>query len=90
MKLGHFKMFFKRHLLGDISVHLEHNSAITPVSYTHLDVYKRQECITNILIFYKIYLSPRKYSVNKTIYVYSSTSVSYTHLDVYKRQINTH
>ena len=48
---------------------------IQPVSYTHLDVYKRQrhnQATRDIL----------RQSKNRTI----RTPVSYTHLDVYKRQ----
>ncbi|WP_459505236.1 hypothetical protein [Erwinia amylovora] len=48
------------------------NEDITPVSYTHLDVYKRQ-CIGCKLL--------TRSSLNEDI-----TPVSYTHLDVYKRQ----
>ena len=58
-----------------------------PVSYTHLDVYKRQPC----------YISPinetrsvASVGINKLNRPFSSVivpvSVSYTHLDVYKRQ----
>ena len=47
-------------------------SGTISVSYTHLDVYKRQVNIINVFIF-----SPKHYI---------SRAVSYTHLDVYKRQ----
>ena len=43
------------------------------VSYTHLDVYKRQVLIKGVIIIDRV--------VVKFI-----TPVSYTHLDVYKRQ----
>ena len=60
--------------------------SLTPVSYTHLDVYKRQiyshvnYSVTKIMNF-----------IEKNILYYltraiASGPVSYTHLDVYKRQ----
>ena len=51
---------------------------IVPVSYTHLDVYKRQECkwATNTVVHL---LENREYTG-------CLVTVSYTHLDVYKRQ----
>ena len=53
-----------------------------PVSYTHLDVYKRQmlHCLT--IRFWKI-----SESETKTPQMNKSLPVSYTHLDVYKRQV---
>ena len=60
--------------------------SITPVSYTHLDVYKRQHencsmygvmCNLMFLIFKFSHSFP---------FFFTSTPVSYTHLDVYKRQ----
>ena len=50
---------------------------IETVSYTHLDVYKRQELLQsldNTIVSMKVTLS------------YYIEPVSYTHLDVYKRQ----
>ena len=48
---------------------------VDPVSYTHLDVYKRQ-----------LWKNNRYFeSIGKSMT--SATAVSYTHLDVYKRQI---
>ena len=60
------------------------------VSYTHLDVYKRQ-------IFYHTENPDStslddidRNSVNDTYYIKASVAaVSYTHLDVYKRQVRT-
>ena len=56
-----------------------------PVSYTHLDVYKRQVVAScQSLIF------PMNISVLDRCLKYvsvGSQSVSYTHLDVYKRQV---
>ena len=62
---------------------------ILPVSYTHLDVYKRQvidQDAVNELVDYAI-----AHGVNyfDTSPVYCQGSVSYTHLDVYKRQVQT-
>ena len=69
-----------------------------PVSYTHLDVYKRQLHI--LTIEEKIVLGLNPYNLNeedantirqsvidKVIRLYAPISVSYTHLDVYKRQL---
>ena len=48
----------------------------TPVSYTHLDVYKRQvQVIGKKIVLYK-----------EQFFCRSPEPVSYTHLDVYKRQ----
>ena len=62
-----------------------------PVSYTHLDVYKRQAlrlCGAPISFFSLFSLacavSRRKFSPVKRI---GAHTVSYTHLDVYKRQL---
>ena len=53
---------------------------ITPVSYTHLDVYKRQVRLTGRKDDNKVYR-------HFTGYPGGLVAVSYTHLDVYKRQI---
>ena len=63
-----------------------------PVSYTHLDVYKRQLCVS-----YQIseLLSFRFARESRTGFSYLAVvsepctpfAVSYTHLDVYKRQV---
>ena len=70
------------------------------VSYTHLDVYKRQHFISTVryVIAYKYleYLPTfeylffvHKFNVKFIILIHTNkaTSVSYTHLDVYKRQV---
>ena len=69
---------------------------LKPVSYTHLDVYKRQ------VFFHAIRYKPYDYEDKEINYFtsvllpvvdepldlfYSVLTVSYTHLDVYKRQI---
>ena len=51
----------------------------TPVSYTHLDVYKRQS------LLYTSGAIAEPGSVDKGT-TRTDTTVSYTHLDVYKRQ----
>ena len=68
---------------------------VAPVSYTHLDVYKRQvfenqnnlmsETFRNVRTNLQFMLGNGK----KVILVTSTVSgaVSYTHLDVYKRQV---
>ena len=59
---------------------------LVAVSYTHLDVYKRQGEIFEAVWNYKTINI-----VNKFIATYKNSdnegAVSYTHLDVYKRQI---
>ena len=59
-----------------------------PVSYTHLDVYKRQEeprvesfHYEGGLVSFITFLNENKEAINPTV-----ITVSYTHLDVYKRQ----
>ena len=52
---------------------------IRPVSYTHLDVYKRQAPL-----FFMLLGGPAAGFAYKA--VNTMDSVSYTHLDVYKRQ----
>ena len=67
-----------------------------PVSYTHLDVYKRQLLNSWLNQFTETtslwYALSRSYSINlpssfSTAHPSALESVSYTHLDVYKRQI---
>ena len=61
-----------------------------PVSYTHLDVYKRQVQVSDVS---SAYVEKRLASTHTMPFSRSteagcstSTPVSYTHLDVYKRQ----
>ena len=71
---------------------------VTPVSYTHLDVYKRQSLgYLDSRAVYDIQISSRYNDVYEVENLPDTdyeeiTAVSYTHLDVYKRQIfeNTH
>ena len=49
---------------------------IFPVSYTHLDVYKRQDISCSVGVTF----------VETPRVIFDEISVSYTHLDVYKRQ----
>ena len=60
-----------------------------PVSYTHLDVYKRQVICTLIYsLKTQVSLLPPPWEEFTTKEPsLSATPVSYTHLDVYKRQI---
>ena len=66
----------------------------TPVSYTHLDVYKRQDIdrsMTENVKRYRLGMEQFKEYVEMWIHeiklpIASLTPVSYTHLDVYKRQ----
>ena len=69
---------------------------LSAVSYTHLDVYKRQSLlflsivkslVTVLLINYLMQLKCRKmmiYNIQENIRI---IPVSYTHLDLYKRQV---
>ena len=53
-----------------------------PVSYTHLDVYKRQYVINAAAL----YCDELADTVGKKYFRNYPRTVSYTHLDVYKRQ----
>ena len=57
-----------------------------PVSYTHLDVYKRQVAIFPMLAVYG-YHAYNHYENDQSMYIHRPDPVSYTHLDVYKRQM---
>ena len=64
-------------------------NSTTPVSYTHLDVYKRQAfAFSTILRAYSLN-SGFSASPKQTAFaaMTCSSAVSYTHLDVYKRQV---
>ena len=64
------------------------------VSYTHLDVYKRQSLLTAISYLERIFetidepvaVKDEPDAVEMPPITGKVTSVSYTHLDVYKRQ----
>ena len=60
-----------------------------PVSYTHLDVYKRQDHIhLSVAIPPKISIANfMGYLKGKSTLMLYDRPVSYTHLDVYKRQL---
>ena len=58
--------------------------SIDPVSYTHLDVYKRQLFHLGSLLFYSLLLVGEEKEAHQSST--QSHPVSYTHLDVYKRQ----
>ena len=67
---------------------------VIPVSYTHLDVYKRQRMLTAQKIptpgtlEYRRTGSTRRYHPGyECKWATNTVAVSYTHLDVYKRQI---
>ena len=57
------------------------NHSCTPVSYTHLDVYKRQIFEGRIQLFVHDVDDVKSITTNLR-----KIAVSYTHLDVYKRQ----
>ena len=69
-------------------------SRVLPVSYTHLDVYKRQVCVHDLNMRYTDcsrfagLAHCVKVAINYVLVFSSSVldAVSYTHLDVYKRQ----
>ena len=56
-------------------------NTIRPVSYTHLDVYKRQVSLIAVRYSGNTIRPPMKSLIANFL-----QSVSYTHLDVYKRQ----
>ena len=61
---------------------------IGPVSYTHLDVYKRQE-FPHLLNHLAVNKRLHALRGQRTGSFAALIAVSYTHLDVYKRQIST-
>ena len=68
------------HILSEISLLADDIGIIDPVSYTHLDVYKRQaEMETETPVFQR---SKGGCKTGRK----GRKAVSYTHLDVYKRQ----
>ena len=74
-------------MLGDIK------QSVYPVSYTHLDVYKRQVSPSIALSMGEAlpYLAEYPYGcVEQTLnrFLPALVAVSYTHLDVYKRQLH--
>ena len=60
---------------------------ILPVSYTHLDVYKRQRCICTDSFLQPPQTAGASIRTSEESTPRTTVSVSYTHLDVYKRQI---
>ena len=71
-------------------------SFTAPVSYTHLDVYKRQDVYYLVKNINDAFNSNHLKRTEDNIYRFSKTpnlnddafgTVSYTHLDVYKRQL---
>ena len=66
-------------------------SNLIAVSYTHLDVYKRQACTSSCSFAStegRLVLLSRdaEYSLKAALNASTSGAVSHTHLDVYKRQ----
>ena len=65
-------------------------ASVIPVSYTHLDVYKRQEYLRQCdLAGFELGLeAPVALPVKAAVHIQRTAKqpVSYTHLDVYKRQ----
>ena len=67
-------------------------SGIHAVSYTHLDVYKRQDICSKTKLLLSVYRDvvwitlSESARVNEELVYYGEEPVSYTHLDVYKRQ----
>ena len=74
------------HLSGTLQFLCHALGSFHPVSYTHLDVYKRQVLVCRFRLFP---IWSKTYSFVNEISPLSGSakSVSYTHLDVYKRQI---
>ena len=66
-------------------------NSTTAVSYTHLDVYKRQEflkfSLICIILFFLSFFSTANLFVTTLLINIFFNAVSYTHLDVYKRQV---
>ena len=68
--------------------------ALVPVSYTHLDVYKRQALsVESTLVGMTgnaVFIESDEHGVVILLCLIFGQSVSYTHLDVYKRQVQHH
>ena len=103
--LGETELMIKPNSSLIMSYHLQiclrgtHFGAPLPVSYTHLDVYKRQAGAVAVVLVWHFALEnllsllPRigefvgKYGPFTNLYGFiTNYPVSYTHLDVYKRQ----
>ena len=67
--------------IGTASAKILVEGVTKAVSYTHLDVYKRQVCILAIIPYIGLQIK----AISDTFHLV--TPVSYTHLDVYKRQV---
>ena len=97
-------LFIFQHLLGEMSIEEldegakgDDDTTHHPVSYTHLDVYKRQVQRVGVSLFFssagsrsggqKIRLCPTPATGTHSLPARRPASVSYTHLDVYKRQM---
>ena len=59
---------------------------VVPVSYTHLDVYKRQHLHRTVQAIRELGVRPGV-TLNPATSLSTLEAVSYTHLDVYKRQV---
>ena len=71
----------------DAYAFLDHLESLTAVSYTHLDVYKRQSKVFEFYTEdYADTMSLAVFLISLAVSVYFA-AVSYTHLDVYKRQV---
>ena len=57
-----------------------------PVSYTHLDVYKRQIRASDKHLVYHFSIGTLLFVFVAVLLLLNIKPVSYTHLDVYKRQ----
>ena len=60
---------------------------LMPVSYTHLDVYKRQTRTRRLAAAYIALAAAVAVLFALNLFWGSVSPVSYTHLDVYKRQL---
>ena len=69
--------------LKAVCSHVLYGCQLLPVSYTHLDVYKRQALYPPMTVAVSKPRFPRYLASFMLL-----PPVSYTHLDVYKRQIN--
>ena len=74
--------------LDGVSAQVKRGEFVAAVSYTHLDVYKRQgRCgISAVACLLQAIVFPRHGFHKSTVFFGRIIAVSYTHLDVYKRQ----
>ena len=81
----------------DFGFEVFHRCVCAAVSYTHLDVYKRQDItvllalvrLVSLLVHDAAAVRTEQYAGEQAHFIIAVGAVSYTHLDVYKRQLKS-